>query len=112
MNPNLFRSHVQCKSRPSHSNKKGKKKLNILSISLKKKSPPYTYNSMFKLCKIDLVSLRDSILCRCVAHTSPDLVRIHPWLLSSVQVFSLSVYLSFHVNVQGVLTTENAFDCS
>ena len=37
MNPNLFRSHVQCKSRPSHSNKKGKKKLNILSISLKKK---------------------------------------------------------------------------
>ena len=27
MNPNLFRSHVQCKSRPSHSNKTGKKKI-------------------------------------------------------------------------------------
>ena len=58
MKPNLFRSHVQCKSRPFiQINIKGKKKIKtILSISLKK-YPPYTSEteSMLKLCKIDIV---------------------------------------------------------
>ena len=73
----MFRSHVQCKSRLFHLNKKEKKIKIILSISLKN-YPPYTSEtkSMLKLCKIDKVSLCGSILCPCVAQTSLNFVQI------------------------------------
>ena len=83
MNPNLFRSHVQCKSRSFHPNKKGKKKFKtILSISLKK-YPPYTSEteSVLKLCKIDIVSLCGSIPYHCVAQTSLNFVQNSIWAL-------------------------------
>jgi len=67
MNPNMFRSHVQCKSRPSHSNKKGKKiKLKHSQYFTKKKSSLHLWQHVETVQNWSrLVVWLDSLSLRC-----------------------------------------------